>query len=806
MSTQTNLTNQTKAQELADSQEEISIAEFFDKNKHMLGFDSKSRSIVTAVKEGVDNSLDAAEEAGILPEISVEITKDGNYYTIIIEDNGPGIAPSSVKKVFGKLLYGSRFHANEQTRGQQGIGISAAVLYSQKTSGKPAKITTKTGKDQPAQYLELIIDTDTNEPEIKTQKETEWDKDHGTRIELQMEANMRGRKQLLEYIQDTAIVNPHATISLTEPKNTFKSKRVTENLPPETEEIKPHPHGVEMGTLQDMLELTDSYSVSGFLQQDFTRVGQKTAENIIGKFTDFYYGRDFSWNINAIIEQDNYETEFREGCENVISRKSEQTTNTLIDMLYSQLTETQYISKQNLTSIVQDISDTVEDETSDRIGDTVRDNVEEFIWEYISKYKTEIIYTDLRELANKRKSDELLEILAEQIADEVEANNQITKIEWNSIVSESAEYASKKNGQSFGETAQEKVIDHYWDKSERVSAETPSTDEILDSRDMTESLLKGMSETTVMSPPTDCLAPVEPDLIEEGLRKEYDAEFYSSTKRSGGVHAGSPFVVEAGIAFGGNLQVDKANLRRFANRVPLVYQPGACSITQVAEEINWRNYGLKQPGGRGLPNGPIVILVHVASTNVPFTSESKDAVAQVEEIEFEIEQAIRECARDMKKYSKTQQSLKERREKQNRMGDLIPAMTEKFAKVAGKDRPEMTRSIAQIMNNLCVYKQDKSITFVNNTDSNVEFTFSFETDTILDGFTQSEDGSTIEKDITLNKDNTKSISIEQLSGEVTVELTGVTPEKITHNLTGSVLDSLGEGDGTKKQISYQITI
>ena len=124
------------AEELAESQRAISIAEFFEKNKHMLGFDSGARGLVTAVKEAVDNALDATEEAGIAPDIYVEIAEAGDYYRLVVEDNGPGITKEQIPKVFGKLLYGSRFHAREQSRGQQGIGISAAVLYSQLTPGR----------------------------------------------------------------------------------------------------------------------------------------------------------------------------------------------------------------------------------------------------------------------------------------------------------------------------------------------------------------------------------------------------------------------------------------------------------------------------------------------------------------------------------------------------------------------------------------------------------------------------------------------------------------------------------------------
>ena len=120
------------AEELAKQQRSISVAEFFEKNKHLLGFDSPTRGVITTIKEAVDNALDACEEAQVLPDIYISIKKTGpEIFRIIVEDNGPGIVPAQVPFVFGKLLYGSRFHQIRQTRGQQGIGISAAVLYAQ---------------------------------------------------------------------------------------------------------------------------------------------------------------------------------------------------------------------------------------------------------------------------------------------------------------------------------------------------------------------------------------------------------------------------------------------------------------------------------------------------------------------------------------------------------------------------------------------------------------------------------------------------------------------------------------------------
>ena len=131
------------AQKMADEHKQIAISEFFEKNKHFLGFDTLPRSIITAVKEGVDNSLDAAEEARILPEIVVRISKvkgEKDVLELMIEDNGPGVPRASLEKAFGRLLFGSRFHVIRQTRGQQGIGITGVVLYGQLTVGKKTTI------------------------------------------------------------------------------------------------------------------------------------------------------------------------------------------------------------------------------------------------------------------------------------------------------------------------------------------------------------------------------------------------------------------------------------------------------------------------------------------------------------------------------------------------------------------------------------------------------------------------------------------------------------------------------------------
>jgi len=512
------------AEKLAQKQREISIAEFFEKNRHILGFDSSTRSLITSVKEGVDNALDACEESGVLPDILIEIQKvDKESYRVIIEDNGPGIVKEQIPRVFGKLLYGSRFHALKQSRGQQGIGISAVVLYAQLTSGRPTSVYSKTGKNEDAHYYELVINTKTNEPEILIEKIVPWDRPHGTRIEVEMEGTyVRARKQsIYGYAKSTAIVNPHARLTLVEPNGDIEVfERVTELLPVEPCEILPHPEGIELGTLIRMLRDTERRRLTSFLTNEFARIGHKTAKEICTK---------------AGIDPD-------------------------------------------------------------------------------------VNPSDL-------------------------------------------------------------------------------------SRDQAKRLLEAFKTVKIIAPSTECLSPITEELIRKGLEKEYDVDFIATTTRDASVHTGNPFIVEAGIAYGGSLpKEERIDILRFANRVPLLYQQGGCASTHAVEKINWRNYELLQPGGSGIPQGPIVVLTHVASTNVPFTSESKEAIADIPEIVDEIELAVRDVARGLKNYLAKQKLLAKRKEKEEIIERVLPKLAEKVSEIQGAPQPDIQPIVAKIMGNVLVKK------------------------------------------------------------------------------------------------------
>src|SRR5438270_5760767 len=170
------------AVEMGARQREISVSEFFTKNRHLLGFDNPRKALLTCVKEAVDNALDACEEAGILPEVVVKVEavanggsppplSQANRFRVTVTDNGPGIIRQQIPRIFAKLLYGSKFHRLRMSRGQQGMGISAAAMYGQLTTGKPVQIISRTSATTPAHYFEVQIDTKKNQPRMLEKKQ-----------------------------------------------------------------------------------------------------------------------------------------------------------------------------------------------------------------------------------------------------------------------------------------------------------------------------------------------------------------------------------------------------------------------------------------------------------------------------------------------------------------------------------------------------------------------------------------------------------------------------------------------------------
>ncbi len=274
------------AEELSKELKQVSVSAFFERNRHLLGYDNLSKALLTVVKELVDNLVDACEDARILPEGVVTIkTLNETRFLISVEDNGPGIVKENLPSVFCSLLYGSKFGKNKQSRGLQGIGASGAVLYSQLTTGKPVKVWSKTAKDKKMHFYEMFIDVHKNQAEVKREEALDTDKPHGVKVELEIEARyQKGKQGVDEYLRQTSITNPHLQLIYVNPDNEkIVFKRASNILPKEPKAIKPHPHGTEMGVLIRMLKGSKTKNLQSFLTTEFCRIGSGTAKEIITK-------------------------------------------------------------------------------------------------------------------------------------------------------------------------------------------------------------------------------------------------------------------------------------------------------------------------------------------------------------------------------------------------------------------------------------------------------------------------------------------------------------------------------------------
>ena len=558
------------AQTLAAGQRDISVSEFFAKNRHLLGFDSPRKALLTSVKEAVDNSLDACEEAGILPEIWVHIEQvgdSGNRYRMGVQDNGPGIVSKQIPLIFGKLLYGSKFHRLRMSRGQQGIGISAAGMYGVLTTGKPVKIISKIDAKHPAHYSELRIDTKTNQPEILNGKgegvdipagkggaelmkkhSIEWvaenDKgdaiEHGTRVTIEMEAKFqRGRGSVEEYLEQTAISNPHARLHFQGPDGPERIlERSTDDLPPEPKEIKPHPYGVELGRLVTMLQEHPKFTLAQFLTQSFSRVSHGTAKKIcdIAKLsTRVTAGKLGRGEADALFKaiQD--------------IKIPPPATDCVVP-----------IGEQRLLAGIRQVVPGEFFTAATRPPGVYRGNP--FVIEASLAYGG-------GPSAQKISLDALVELAGDSDARSL---RQFLTTTFSGLGGEAA-------------------------------------DKILDGS----KLAPRQSPSKLKKPELQAL---------HGAMQHVNADE------------------------GQNMTV-----LRYANRVPLQFQPAACAVTQTILSTNWRSYGLSQSRG-SLPSGPVTVMVHVASVWVPFTSESKEAIASYPEIQKEIRLALQAVGRKLGMY------------------------------------------------------------------------------------------------------------------------------------------------------------
>ena len=592
---------------MAASQRDISVSEFFAKNRHLLGFDNPRKALLTTVKEAVDNALDACEEAGILPEIWVHIERLGNdRFKVGVQDNGPGILKKTIPLIFGKLLYGSKFHRLRMSRGQQGIGISAAGMYGLLTTGKPVKIMSKVSARTPAHYYEIQIDTKHNRPEILNghgegvdippgeagrraieKHGIEWiDLDHGTRVTIELEARFqRGRGSVDDYLEQTAIANPHVAIHYADPDGHEQNyARVTDQLPPEPREIKPHPYGIELGRLVAMLKETKAPTIAQFLVKSFSRVSPAVARRICAaaKISTRARTRKIGRHEADLVYQAIQQTKISAPATDCISPIGE----ALILKGLHQVVPGEFYAAATRPPAVY------------------RGNP--FLIEVGLAYGGAPV-------SHRVPRDTLVELLEESDA----------------------------------RTLRQFLITTF----QGVGA------------DAADKILTEANAGTRVSPGR--LKPADVDRLFAALQN-------------------------VNLSDGQTM-----NVLRYANRVPLQFQAGGCAITQAVTSTNWRPYGLTQSRG-SLPTGPVTVMVHMASVWVPFTSESKGAVAGYPEIQKELRLALQAVGRKLGMYLRRRKKVRHEGERRNLFLRYVGEVATAVSRINQADREKLHQQLLAV--------------------------------------------------------------------------------------------------------------
>ncbi|MGQ9771242.1 MAG: DNA topoisomerase VI subunit B [Thermogutta sp.] len=595
------------AESMAAKQREISVSEFFAKNRHLLGFDNPRKALLTTVKEAVDNALDACEESGVLPEIWVQIHQTGeNRYRVTVQDNGPGIVKKQIPLIFGKLLYGSKFHRLRQSRGQQGIGISAAGMYGLLTTGKPVSIVSKTGPKKPAHFYQIQIDTKNNRPEIVNGRgegvdipphedtaqllsahRLPWfDVPHGTLVAIEIEAKFqRGRGSVDEYLYQTAIANPHVQIHYTDPEGkTREFSRVADVLPAEPKEIKPHPYGVELGWLLTMLKDTKASTLSGFLVDSFSRISPAVAQRI-----------------------------------------------------------------------------------AETVGLSTRANPRR-----IGRHDAEALFRALQETKIQSPATDCLSPIGEELI--LKGLRELVPGEFYTAV-------TRPPAVYRGNPFQVEVGLAY--------GGAPATYRV--SLEILEELLAETDARTLRQFLTNTFDGIGL----EGADKIIHQARLKSRMSPGKLKAKEREQLCQALQIVNLSEGQTMTILRYANRVPLLFQAGACAITQTVMSTNWRPYGLSQ-ARNALPSGPVTLMVHFASVWVPFTSESKEAIASYPEVQKELRLAYQAVGRRLGLYLRRRLRVKQQGERRNIFLRYLKEVASAVTVIRGVDQDAVYRDLMEV--------------------------------------------------------------------------------------------------------------
>ena len=586
---------------------QISPSEFFYSNRDLAGFSNPTRSLYTAVREFVENALDACDQKGILPDVHLTIKavdpdkSDPKPYILTVKDNGPGIDAEHIPLAFGTVLYGSKFGL-KQARGMFGLGATMAILYGQITTNKP--VIVKSSSDGKIQnQFQILLDIQKNKPVIVKHTTKEVAKT-GLSVSICLEGDYsKAGNKIRDYVYETSLITPYASITFDDPKEQkFSHPRFVKEIPPPPTIIRPHPHGIDVERIRRMI--VESQFEIPIIDDTMIEKVRKDLGLSVKKlsFTSIMDKAKKKWK--------NLPRQVRV----VIALMS------FLKMDFEKLNKIQ-------------------------IEDIDMPNKKLFYWDFGDSQSKSV---------------------------DMDPESMYYKQLTNTVQGEPLTTFLTKRFQRIGPTTAVKFAEFAKFKPEKRMG-TLTNQELVNLSDALQKF------EDFMSPDSSCLAPLGAAPLEKGIKKFFNPDFVAVVQRPASAYSGFPFIIEMGIAYGGDIKSGGPHVYRYANRIPLLYDEGSDVVLKVVNDTDWGRYKVK-----GEP--PFIIVSHICSTRIPYKTAGKENVADRQEIERELRLALQFLSRKLSSFMSKRGQAEMAKKRANLYAKYIPMIAEFCTELSGKKK------------------------------------------------------------------------------------------------------------------------
>ena len=595
---------------------QISPSEFFYSNRDLAGFSNPTRSLYTAVREFVENALDACDQKGILPDVHLTIKavdpekSDPKQYILTVKDNGPGVDEKHIPLAFGTVLYGSKFGL-KQARGMFGLGATMAILYGQITTNKPVIVKSSTD-GQIQNEFELLLDIQKNKPVIIKHTTKEVSK-KGLSVSICLEGDYsKAGTKIRDYVYETSLITPYASIKFDDPKGQkFHHTRFVKDIPPPPTIIRPHPHGIDVERIRRMIVES---------QFEIPNIDDSMIEKV-------------RKDLNLSKQNLSYTS---------IMTKAKKKWKTLSRQV------------RVVIALISFLKMDFEKLRKIKIEDIDMPNKKLFYWDFgDSQSKSVEMDPDspyFKQLTNTVQGEPLTTFLTKRF----QRVGPTTAVKF-------AEFAGFKPEKRMGVMTNQELVS------------------------LSDSLQKFED---FLAPDPSCLAPLGESPLEKGIKKFFNPDFTAVVQRPASAYSGFPFVVEMGIAYGGEIKTGGPHVYRYANRIPLLYDEGSDVVLKVVNDTDWARYKIK-----GDP--PFIIVSHICSTRIPYKTAGKENVADRPEIERELRLGLQYLSRKLAAYMSKRGQAEMAKKRANLYAKYIPLIAQFCTELAGKKKEPNYKKILE---------------------------------------------------------------------------------------------------------------